>query len=144
MYYVYDNKEVLHLDDVTQFRDSIDDYDLFIDLENMTFHECEKGEINLIRKRVLGKLLCFLIIKSSKRFTANELYSAVWSVKALPLSQEVSVKTAISRLRGLLEPVDGLKYILKTDPDFIGRRGAYYFNTGVKYCLIRPSCLSMF
>ncbi|MCO4782268.1 MAG: winged helix-turn-helix domain-containing protein [Candidatus Cloacimonetes bacterium] len=144
MYYVYKNNEVLQLDDVKEFRDKMSNYGLFIDLETMNFHEHQKGGLNLIRKRVLGKLLCYLIIKSPKKFTANELYSAVWGVSALPLSQEVSVKTAISRLRKIIEPVGTLTYILKTEPDFLGRRGAYYFNVNCNYCLIRPNTVSMF
>ncbi|PCJ19857.1 MAG: hypothetical protein COB02_06640 [Candidatus Cloacimonadota bacterium] len=144
MYQIYSNKKIYDTDDISGLHKVKKDFDIFIDLEALEFLEKNKGLLNLKRKRVLGRLLCFLIMKSPKKFTANELYKPIWCLNSLPLSQEVSVKTAISRLRSLIEASEELRYILKTEPNFLGRRGEYYFNNEVKYCLIRPIGLTLF
>jgi hypothetical protein len=123
-----------------------DKFDLFVDLSDRICSERKKGKINLLSKRVLGKLLCFLIIRSPKKYSAPELYENIWGITDDCFTAETSVKTAISRLRKIIEPEQGnWKYICKTEPSFWdGKRGQYYFDRSSSFCLILPESLALF
>lgn len=147
MFRVYGNGVsglTLH-DDVTRLRNDKARYDLWIDLDSREVIEKEIGKIDLFSKRILGRLLCFLIMNPGKRFAADELYFPVWRLSVNELSEETSVRTSISRLRQIIEPRPPMwKYILKTAPTFLGRRGEYYFDNTCSHCLICESSLQLF
>lgn len=147
MYFVYRYEKInkLSLDEVLYLRTSKNKYDLWIDLEEKEVIEKSKGHINLFSKKILGRLLCFLIINSNRKFTAEELFPPVWCLNVSDMSEEQAVKTSISRLRNMLENDHyKWKYIKKTDPSFLGRRGEYYFNSKCNYCLIQPEKYQIF
>ncbi len=125
-------------------RGSCRDFSLWLDLETRLVWEAELGEISLFRKRVLGKLLCFLITHAGRRYTAGELFEAVWLADYDTFIDFRTVKTNISRLRSLIEPAaPEWRYILKTDPTFLGRGGEYYFNSQCSYCLVQTKWLDL-
>lgn len=148
MYFIYRDGVIDQIDEasVTQLRESRDQFDLWIDLETREIFEAELGKISLFSKKVLGRLLCYLIINTNKKYTAEELFGPVWCLNVSDLSEERTVKTSISRLRKLIEPISGnWKYICKTEPSFlIGRRGEYYFNKKASYCLVCPERFQLF
>jgi hypothetical protein len=122
----------------------IGSFELYINLYNGVCYEKSKDAVKILSKRVLGKLLAFLIIKSPKRFNSWDLYQPVWCLRSDPLTADTTVKTSISRLRKLIEPDSECRYILKSEPTFWGERGQYYFNQEVDYCLIVPQSISLF
>lgn len=121
------------------YRDSRGRYGLWIDLEMRMAYELHVGELDIFRKRILGRLLCFLITNVPRRYTAVEIFESVWAADYDDIFDFRTVKTSISRLRAMLESNSpSWQYILKTDPSFLGRGGEYYFNPAASYCMICP------
>jgi hypothetical protein len=137
MYRVYKYNTCCVLDDVGKMRKNKEAYDLWIDVPLKEFREKEKGDIDLLQKRILGRLLLFLIINANKDYTPTELYRQVWCLKSNGLNEDISVRTNISRLRDLLEPdPPRWKYVQKTETSFLSGKGAYFFDGSSSYCLI--------
>ena len=118
-------------------------YALWIDLDKKVFHENRKGSIGLFSKRIIGRLLCFMVMNAGKEYNFEELYESVWCLQGNNITEEAVVKTNISRLRELIEPSHKWKYIMKTEP-FLGVRGKYYFNPDSNYCMIHPDSFQLF
>lgn len=147
MYYVHRNGSIDEVDEeqLDSIRSTKSQYDLWVDLGTREVHESQMGAIPLFTKKVLGRLLCFLIMRGGRKFTAEELFAPVWCLNVSDLSEEMTVKTSVSRLRKLIEPsAPSWKYLRKTEPSFLGRRGEYYFNTESNYCLIQPKRFQLF
>jgi hypothetical protein len=81
MYRVYKYNTCCVLEGVDKIRKNKEAYDLWIDVPLKEFREKEKGDIDLLQKRILGRLLLFLIINASKDYTPTELYRQVWCLK---------------------------------------------------------------
>ncbi len=125
--------------ELLKLRNIRDRFDLWIDLDDRFAFEKTNGKIKIFRKKILGRLLCFLIMNIPRRYTAGELFETVWVADYDDIIDFRTVKTNISRLRSLLETSPpAWKYILKTEPTFLGRGGEYYFNNLSNYCLIFP------
>lgn len=145
MYRIFEKGKHFESEDLSRWRNNKDSYDLWIDLDERTAWEKEKGAVEIFSKRILGKMLVFLLVNAGKTYTPKELYELVWGLEALDVSEEISVRTGVSRLRSLIEPVPSeWKYIKKTDVDFLGFKGAYYFNPTANYCMIAKVELIMF
>ena len=139
MYLIFENYGTQNTCNVELKRNDIKNYELFIDLENSTFYEESLGFINLNRKKILGKILVFLVVNADKMYFPDEIYKAVWDRKVRGFSEAGCVRTSISRLRNIIEPCPSeWKYILKSETNFWNPTGAYYFNKKAKYCLIMP------
>ncbi len=145
MYIVYENGSFAKCKDVARLRRKKLEYDFWLDLEQMEAAEKELGAIDLFAKRVLGRLLCFLVMNAGKTYTADELYPPVWCLGFSDLSGEVTVRASISRLRKLIEPhPPHWKYLKKEPSTFLSPRGAYYFDPRSNYCLIRKADTQLF
>ncbi len=115
------------------------DFDLWCDVEKRQLILQDKITIDIFDKRILCRLLCYLVMNAGKCFTAEELYPPIWCLNVFDCSEECVVKTAISRLRSLLnDNHKDWKIIKKTKPSIFGRRGEYYFNANLNYCLFYP------
>lgn len=137
MYRIFTNANSFDCANVDELRKTQEYYQLWLDIPLKKFKEIEKGEIDLLSKRILGRLLVFLIINANEDFTPIELYKQVWCLKPSGLNEESTIRTNISRLRNLVEPSSQhWKYIKKTETSFLSNKGAYFFDNSSNYCLI--------
>ena len=145
MYRVYRDGTIKQESSVDVIRQSRQRYDLWIDLDAGVFSERTKGAVDLRGKRILGRLLVFLIADAGKPFLPEEIFEPVWSRKVIGLSEQISVRSSISRLRDLIEPTPPRwKYIQKREPAFWECPGAYFFEPVSNYCMIVRQSFTMF
>ena len=144
MYRVYEGGTAREECDLTALRQSCHAYDLWIDLSSGAIQERTKGDVVLTKKRMLGRLLLFLMVNAGKPYPPDELFEAVWGREVLGLSEGIAVRTSISRLRSLIEPAPpAWRYIMKTETSFWSPVGSYYFESGSNYCLITPRTFAL-
>lgn len=144
MYRIYENGTVRKTDDLAPIRQASHRYGLWIDLDAGVIREQSKGDLPLVGKLMLGRLLVFLVMNAGRPYPADELFESVWEREVLGLSEQTTVRTSISRLRRLIEPTPpAWRYIQKTPTSFWNPVGAYLFAADSSYCLITRRSFSL-
>ena len=137
MYRIFKDGTFFDSIDINELRKDKKNYDLWLDVPLKEFKEDKNGYLGLFSKRILGRLLVFLIINANEAFTPIELFEHVWCLEPNGLTEDITIRTSISRLRNIIEPSPPhWQYIKKTETSFLSSKGAYYFDSGSNYCLI--------
>ncbi|MBI2264404.1 MAG: tetratricopeptide repeat protein [Armatimonadetes bacterium] len=111
-------------------------FSLFIDLPQKTVWEKEKGDINILGKRILSTLLIFLVKNAGKGFTNEDVFTSVWGYKYDSLVSAGEVRKNVSRLRDLIEPDRKSWKYIKLSEGLMKEKGKYSFDKSQDFCII--------
>lgn len=98
--------------------------DIYLDRHNRIVQEKTLGAIDFKHRFVLLEILFLLARNPGEPFNKDDLSRDIWKEEYNPLIHDKLIYTSISRLRKLIEPKNGTKYILR------GKDG-YTFNPRV-------------
>lgn len=125
--------------ELARWRASSAEYDLFVDLPGQRVLERERGELPLLKRKVLVRMLLALLRAGGEPLTQEELYGAVWEGPYDPESGGPQVRKNVSALRDLLEPDrNNPRYLLAREGTF-ARKGGYLWSPERSFCLIEES-----
>lgn len=132
-----DGQQTLDKEELGRLRARYRQYDLVLDLPGQRAWERERGELPLLRRKVLARILVALLkAAGGEPLTQEELFRAVWEVDYEPESGGPQVRKNMSALRDLLEPDrNAPRYLLLREGAF-ARKGGYLWSPERSFCLI--------
>ncbi|MGV8121511.1 MAG: winged helix-turn-helix domain-containing protein [Candidatus Xenobiia bacterium LiM19] len=122
--------------EVEQIRLQKRNFSLFIDLPCRKLYEKEKGQIDMLSRKVLTALLLFLVKNSGKSFSNREIFTAVWGYEYDSETSDNEVRKTVSRLRKLIEPENQKNRYVKLKQGYMRSKSEYYFTASESFCLI--------
>jgi tetratricopeptide (TPR) repeat protein/RecA/RadA recombinase len=122
--------------EIDSLRKDCERFDLWLDLPNKRVVEKSKGEIKLLRRKVLTRLLLCLMKAAGMPHRQQEVYLQVWGPPYQDESSAAQVRKNVSALRDMLEPDRSKPRYLKVREGTFGAKGGYYFCADAKFCLV--------
>ncbi len=124
--------------ELARLRESPGAFDLYLDLPGQLARERERGEVPLLRRKVLTRMLMALL-RAQGPLTQEELYLAVWGPPYDPESGGPQVRKNMSSLRDLLEPDRVAPRYLLVQEGAFARKGGYHWAPERTFCLIEEA-----
>jgi tetratricopeptide (TPR) repeat protein len=129
-------EHIAQREEVDGLRGRQHEFSLFLDLPVKVAWEKEKGDVDILGKRILSTLLIFLVKHAGRGFDSEEIFKEVWGYEYDKLTSPGEVRKNISRLRSLIEPDPKACKYIKLSEGFMKQKGRYYFDNQQSFCLI--------
>jgi len=111
-------------------------YDFYFNYETGEIRERTQGLINISKRRILYKLLGYLMENAGIKLSLEKIYKNVWKDEFIPDISDKTVKVHISYLRRLIEPSPSSPKYIKTAL-LKEKKIAYYFEKAQNFCYIK-------
>ncbi|MEW6281581.1 MAG: AAA family ATPase [Candidatus Eremiobacterota bacterium] len=122
--------------EVEAIRANRDRFDLWIDLGAHVVVERTRGELPLLRRKVLTRLLLYLIRSYPTPRSQEEVFLEVWGPPYHHEESDAQVRKSVSALRDLLEVDRAHPRYIQVAEGVYGTRGGYLLGSEPTYCVI--------
>lgn len=131
-----EGESVLESDQLAALRARAGDFSLFVDVPERRVVERERGEVDLLGKKIVSGILLTLMRQALHPPAQEDLFERVWEARYDPVLSPVELRKSISRLRELIEPEPGQWRYIKLARGLTRDKGRYCFDSTQPYCLI--------
>lgn len=115
------------------------DFELWIDLAGRKAVERNLGELPLLGKKLLTRLLVTLLEARGQALSAEELFARAWDHPWEGEASAAQVRKNISALRDLVEPERSCPRYVTVREHAYGVKGGYCVDQGSRWCLVESA-----